>query len=130
MGVDPYAYLVAPRFFAGLIMIPLLNLFSVIMGILGGYLISISFSGISFISYFDPMRLHIHFFDLLSSFIKSLVFGILLITICCYKGLRASGGAVGVGKATTQSVVLSYILILVSDFFLTMCLHGIHRISK
>ena len=62
--------------------------------------------------------------------IKSFIFGVLIVTVCCYRGMKTSGGAAGVGKATTQSVVTSYILILVADFFLTMGLNMIHQEMK
>lgn len=127
MAINPNAYLVAPRFIAGIFMIPLLTLFSAIMGILGGYLIAVTLFHMPSSSYFDPMRIHITLFDLATGAIKSFIFGVLLVTVCCYKGMKTSGGAAGVGKATTQSVVTSYILILISDFFLTMALNMIHQ---
>ena len=130
MAVNPNAYLVAPRFIAGITMIPLLTLFSTMMGIFGGYLIAVSLFNMSFSSYFDPMQLHISLFDVASGCIKSFIFGVLLVTVCCYKGMRTSGGAAGVGKATTQSVVTSYILILLSDFLLTMGLNMINQEMK
>lgn len=127
MAINPNAYLVAPRFIAGIFMIPLLTLFSILMGILGGYLIAVSLFHMTPSSYFDPMKLHITLFDLATGMIKSFIFGLLLVTVCCYKGMKTSGGAAGVGRATTQSVVISYILILVSDFLLTMALNMIHQ---
>lgn len=130
MAVNPNAYLVAPRFIAGIFMIPLLTLFSTMMGIFGGYLIAVSLFNMSFASYFDPMQIHISLFDIASGSIKSFIFGVLLVTVCCYKGMKASGGAAGVGKATTQSVVTSYILILVSDFLLTMGLNLVYQELK
>jgi phospholipid/cholesterol/gamma-HCH transport system permease protein len=130
MAVNPHAYLVAPRFIAGIIMIPLLTLFSTIMGVFGGYLIAVSLFHMSPASYFDPMQIHINLFDLATGSIKSFIFGTLLVTVCCYKGMKTSGGAAGVGKATTQSVVISYILILISDFLLTMALNMIHQTLK
>ena len=130
MAVNPNAYLVAPRFIAGILMIPLLTLFSTIMGIFGGYLIAVSFFHMSPATYFDPMQTHINLFDFATGCIKSFIFGILLVTVCCYKGMKTSGGASGVGKATTQSVVTSYILILMSDFLLTMALNMIHQELK
>lgn len=130
MAVNPNAYLVAPRFFAGITMIPLLTLFSTMMGIFGGYLIAVNLFHMTFASYFDPMQLHISLFDIASGFVKSFIFGVLLVTVCCYKGMKTSGGAAGVGKATTQSVVTSYILILVSDFLLTMALNMINQKMK
>jgi phospholipid/cholesterol/gamma-HCH transport system permease protein len=130
MAINPYAYLVAPRFLAGIIMIPLLTLFSAMMGIFGGYLIASLLFHMSTATYFDPMQVHINLFDVASGCIKSFIFGVLLVTVCCYKGMKTSGGAAGVGKATTQSVVTSYILILVSDFVLTMALNMIHQELK
>ena len=84
----------------------------------------------SSITYFHPIPLHVKLFDLITLLIKSLIFGVLLITVCCYKGLKTSGGAAGVGKATTQSVVTSYILILIFDLFLTMAMNMIHKQFK
>jgi phospholipid/cholesterol/gamma-HCH transport system permease protein len=130
MAVNPYAYLVAPRFIAGMLMIPLLTLFSTMMGILGGYLIAVDLFHMSAAAYFDPMHVHISLFDVATGIIKAFIFGILIVTVCCYRGMKTSGGAAGVGKATTQSVVTSYILILVSDFFLTLGLNMIHKAIK
>jgi len=127
MAINPNVYLVAPRLLAGIFMIPLLTLFCTIMGILGGYLIGVSLFHLTPASYFNPMPLHISIFDLVTGMIKAFVFGTLLVTVCCYKGMKTSGGAAGVGQATTQSVVTSYILILFSDFFLTLALNMIHQ---
>ena len=76
------------------------------------------------------MKLHITLFDVASGLIKAFIFGILIVTVCCYKGMKASGGAAGVGKSTTQSVVTSYVLILISDFLLTMALNMINQEMK
>lgn len=130
MAINPNAYLVAPRFIAGIFMIPLLTLFSTMMGIFGGYLIATNLFHLSAANYFDPMQIHITLFDVASGIIKSFVFGILIVTVCCYRGMGTSGGAAGVGRATTQSVVTSYILILLADFFLTMALNMIHQAMK
>lgn len=123
MAVNPYSYLVAPRFIAGVFMNPLLTLFSIIMGILGGYVIAIFYFGLPPLTFFQPMKLHITIFDVATGVIKSFIFGVLFVSVCCYKGMRATGGAAGVGRSTTQSVVISYVLILISDFFLTMFLN-------
>lgn len=127
MAINPYAYLVAPRFIAGTFMIPLLTLFSIMMGIFGGYIIAVSLFHMTPSSYFQPMKIHITLFDVATGVIKSFIFGVLLVTVCCYKGMKTSGGAAGVGKATTQSVVTSYVLILLSDFFVTMALNMLHQ---
>lgn len=127
MAVNPKRYLIAPRFIAGFFMIPLLTMFSIILGILGGYFISSSLFGMSAANYFDPMPIHISSFDIITGIVKSFFFGILLVTICCFKGMKTKGGAAGVGKATTSSVVISYVAILVSDFIITVALNSIHN---
>lgn len=130
MAINPNAYLVAPRFLAGIFMIPLLTLFSTMMGIFGGYLIAVHFFHLSAATYFNPMQLHITLFDVATGVIKAFIFGAILVTVCCYRGMKTTGGAAGVGKATTQSVVTSYVLILVADFFLTMALNMINQELK
>lgn len=127
MAVSPYHYLLAPRFIAGFLMVPLLTVFSVALGLLGGYGIASLLFGMSYASYFDPIPVHISPFDMTMGFVKSIFFGILLTTICCYKGIKTKGGAAGVGTATTQSVVISYVSILISDFLLTIALNSLHE---
>ena len=123
MAVNPCCYLIAPRFISGTIMMPLLTVFSIIMGILGGYLISIYFFGMAHATYFDPMPTHITTFDLFTGIIKAFVFGMLIMTIACYKGMSTTGGAAGVGRYTTNSVVITYCCILLTNFFLTLTLN-------
>lgn len=130
MAINPNAYLVAPRFIAGVFMTPLLTLFSTLMGIAGGYLIAVDLFHLSSATYFDPMKTHITLFDVATGVIKAFIFGILIVTVCCYRGMNTTGGAAGVGRSTTQSVVTSYILILVADFFLTMGLNMVHQMMK
>ena len=123
MSVNPNRYLIAPRLIAGTIMMPILTVFSVLMGILGGYLISVYFFEMSPATYFDPMPTHITTFDLFTGIIKAFIFGIFIMTIACYKGMRTTGGAAGVGRFTTNSVVLTYCCILISNFLLTILLN-------
>lgn len=130
MAINPNAYLVAPRFIAGIFMIPLLTLFGTMMGIFGGYLIAVQFFHLPASTYFNPMRFHITLFDVATGIVKAVVFGVFIVTVCCYRGMKTTGGAAGVGKATTQSVVTSYILILLSDFFLTLAMNMIHQEMK
>jgi len=127
MAINPNAYLVAPRFLAGIIMVPLLTIFSIILGIWGGYVISVYFFGMSPSTYFDPMPFHVTMFDIVTGIVKAIFFGIILITVCCYKGMQTKGGAAGVGRSTTTSVVISYVTILVSDFLLTIALNSLHQ---
>jgi phospholipid/cholesterol/gamma-HCH transport system permease protein len=126
MAVNPNRYLISPRFIAGTLMIPLLVIFSIVMGIFGGYLIAVYFFGMAPNSYFDPMRTNITYFDFLTGVIKGFVFAILIMTISCYKGMRTSGGAAGVGRATTSSVVITYCFLLFINFLLTVGLNILH----
>lgn len=123
MAVNPIRYLIAPRFIAGIFIMPLLTVFSMVMGIFGGYLIATTYFGLAPTSYFDSMTSYLTMFDFVSGIIKACVFAIFTMTIACYKGLNTSGGAAGVGRSTTQSVVTSYICILCSNFFLTLGLN-------
>ncbi|MBI3211860.1 MAG: ABC transporter permease [Simkania negevensis] len=125
MAVNPHRYLIAPRFISGTIMMPLLTVFSIFMGIFGGYLISIFYFRMAPTTYFDPMPIYITFFDLVTGLVKALVFGVLIVTISCYKGLTTFGGAEGVGRSTTNSVVICYTCILFTNFLITLGLNTI-----
>lgn len=127
MAVNPLRYLVAPRFISGTIMLPPLTVFSMLMGILGGYLISVYLFNMAPSTYLDPMQINITTWDFSTGMIKALVFGVIISTISCYKGLRTTGGAAGVGRATTNSVVVSYSLILFSNFLLNLLLNLIRQ---
>jgi phospholipid/cholesterol/gamma-HCH transport system permease protein len=126
MAINPLRYLVAPRIIGGIAMLPLLTIFSAIMGIYGGYLIAVYVFGMTPQGYFDPIPYNITLFDLWVGMIKALVFGFLISTIACYKGMSAEGGAAGVGKATTTSVVICYTYILIINFLLTIGLNTLH----
>ncbi|MBI3236509.1 MAG: ABC transporter permease [Chlamydiales bacterium] len=126
MAVNPNRYLISPRFIAGTFMIPLLVIFSMVMGIFGGYLVAVYFFKMAPSTYFDPMPVHLTYFDFLTGVIKGFVFAILIMTIACYKGMRTKGGAAGVGKSTTNSVVITYCCILFVNFFLTVALNILH----
>lgn len=123
MAVNPLRYLVSPRFIAGTAMMPILTVFSNAIGILGAYLISVYYFGMQPTSFYDPISQHISHFDFYTGVVKSLIFGVMIITICCYKGVNTFGGASGVGKATTNSVVICYSCILIGNFFLTVAMN-------
>lgn len=123
MAVDPLRYLVAPRILGTILMLPLLTLFSAVMGIYGGYLISSLLFKMSPQGYFDPMPYEITPFDIWTGVIKAMIFGFLISTISCYKGMTTKGGASGVGKAITNSVVICYSFILIINFILTIGLN-------
>ncbi len=127
MAVNPLRYLVAPRLIAGTFMMPLLTIYSVLMGIWGGYLIAVYYFGMSPTAYFDPMPHSITIFEFMSGIIKAFIFGVFIMTIACYKGITTTGGAEGVGHSTTSSVVISYCCILLCNFFLTVALNHLHE---
>jgi phospholipid/cholesterol/gamma-HCH transport system permease protein len=128
MSVNPLSYLVLPRILGCTTMLPLLTIFSAVMGIYGGYLISIYFFDMTPQEYYNPMPLNITSFDIWTGIIKAFVFGFLISTIACYKGINTRGGAAGVGKATTNSVVVCYTYILIINFLLTIGLNVLHII--
>lgn len=127
MAVNPLSYLIAPRFIAGTLMLPPLTIFSTLMGILGGYLISVYFFEMGPSAFLDTMPFHIRRWDLIAGLVKSFCFGAIISTISCYKGLHTRGGAAGVGRSTTNSVVVCYSVILFTNFFLNVFLHLIHK---
>lgn len=124
MSVNPMRYLVAPRFIAGTTMMPILTIFSCAMGVFGGYLLCVYYYNQPPSEFLDPLPLHIENFDLLSGLVKAISFGIIIVTISCYRGMTTTGGAKGVGRATTNSVVICYSVILIVNFFLTVVINS------
>jgi phospholipid/cholesterol/gamma-HCH transport system permease protein len=122
MAVNPMKFLVVPRMIAGLLAVPLLTGIFDVIGIFGGYLIGVQLLGVSSGTYFSEMRNAVEMSDINGGFLKSVSFGILVTWVCTYKGFYTGFGAEGVGKATTEAVVLSSVLILVWDYFMTSLL--------
>ncbi|MBI5442079.1 MAG: ABC transporter permease [Deltaproteobacteria bacterium] len=119
MAVDPVKYLVVPRIAAGVAMVPVLCVVSDFVGVLGGYFVGVTLLGINSGSYVSNTVKYVDLADIYNGLIKAACFGFILAAIGCYKGYGASGGAQGVGKATTEAVVLASVLILITDYFLT-----------
>jgi phospholipid/cholesterol/gamma-HCH transport system permease protein len=122
MATDPVHYLAVPRVWATTIMLPLLVVMGNGVGIMGGYLVAVVLMGANPVSYLDKSFQYMDSRDLFSGVIKAAVFGFLLAAIGCQQGFYTTGGAEGVGKATTAAVVVASIAILISDFFLTRLL--------
>ncbi|MDE2179954.1 MAG: ABC transporter permease [candidate division NC10 bacterium] len=122
MAVNPMKYLVVPKVIAGLIAIPLLTAIFDVVGIYGGYLIGVKLLGVGAGTYFSEMRNMVEMSDIRGGFLKSLSFGLIVTWVCTYKGFYAEYGAEGVGKATTEAVVLSSVLVLVWNYFMTAVL--------
>jgi len=122
MATDPIHYLVVPRVWAAVLMMPLLVVMADGVGIAGGYLVSVVLMGANPVSYLNTSFQYTVLNDLLSGLIKAAVFGLLMATISCQQGFYTTGGAEGVGRSTTAAVVLSSIAILAADFLLTKLL--------
>jgi phospholipid/cholesterol/gamma-HCH transport system permease protein len=122
MGLNPFRYLVVPKFLAGIFALPLLTSIFDVVGIFGGYVIGVKLLGIGEGTYFGEMANYVRLHDITEGIYKSLSFGALIPWVCCYKGYYVGFGAEGVSKATTQAVVLSSVLILFWDYILTSAL--------
>ena len=118
MALNPRRYLIIPKMVAGVVVFPLLTAIYDLVGIYGGYFVGVKLLGLSSGTYFSQMEHFLDMRDIRIGIYKSLTFGILVLWVCCYKGFYAGYGAEGVSKATTEAVVMSSILILVSDYFL------------
>lgn len=119
MGVNPVRFLVIPRLVAILVMLPCLTIFADVMGMLGGGIVGTSFLGIPAGLYFQKSVDFLVMKDVTTGLFKSFVFAGIIALIGCYQGLMVEGGAEGVGKATTKSVVMAIISIIVADCFFT-----------
>ncbi|MGH7563765.1 MAG: MlaE family ABC transporter permease [Gemmatimonadota bacterium] len=119
MGTDPIKKLVKPRVQAGLVMLPVLTVITDFIAIMGGQIIAWLTLNQGVSTYWSSVWSGIFFSDLFTGLAKPRVFGFIITTVACYLGLRTRGGTEGVGRSTTQAVVVSSVLILASDFFLT-----------
>ncbi len=125
LGTDPVRKLVAPRLIALIVMVPTLTLVCIGIGTIGGLVTARSLLGLTTSVYMSSAKDAFMPNDLMGSLLKATSFAAIIATVGCRTGLRTSGGTVGVGRSTTQSVVVSSILILVMDFFLTKALQNL-----
>jgi len=119
MSTDPVKYLFAPRIIASIIVLPLLVMIADIIGVMGGYLVATYNLDFNPVIYLQNTAKYLKFMDVVSGLVKSAVFGFIIATIGCYFGANSGRGAQGVGRATTSAVVVSSILILLSNYILT-----------
>jgi len=119
MAANPVKHLIVPRIIAGVIMLPALTIVSDFMGVLGGYFVGVPILNINEGAFVKNITKMVDLGDIYNGLTKAAVFGLILSLIGCYKGFNTTGGAEGVGKATTEAVVLASVSILVSDYFLT-----------
>jgi len=119
LATNPVKYLVVPRFVALSIMLPLLTLYANIIGIIGSYLICVVKLGITSNMYMNMTFSALLYKDLFTGLFKAWIFGMVIALVSCYEGFNVQGGAVGVGKATTRSVVFSFLMIIAADCLFT-----------
>jgi len=119
LATNPVKYLVVPRFVALGVMLPVLTLYANIIGILGSYFICVIKLGITSSMYMHVTFSSLLYKDLFTGLFKSWIFGMLIALVSCYEGFNVEGGAVGVGRATTRSVVFTFIMIIAADCFFT-----------
>ncbi len=124
LDINPVRYLAMPRLIACLICVPALVIYSDCIGIMGGAIISNLHPKIfvSYTTYYDSMRDALKLKQVGNGLVKSFMFGGIIALVACYVGFKTTGGARGIGRSTTRSVVLSFMLILVADYFLTRLL--------
>jgi phospholipid/cholesterol/gamma-HCH transport system permease protein len=118
LGADPLHYLVVPRLIACVVLIPLLTILADFMGIMGGAFICTRIYGIEAHYYWEHSQGYVTLYDVLSGLVKALFFGAAIALISCHRGLNSRPGAEGVGRASTEAFVTSFVVILILDFFL------------
>jgi len=119
MSVNPIQFLVVPRIIAGIIMLPVATVISDFIGVAGGYFVGVKLLKINSGIFMARIIEFVELQDIFNGLIKSACFGLILALVGCYKGFFTTGGAEGVGRATTQAVVISSVAILISDYLLT-----------
>jgi len=118
MGISPVGFLATPRFFASIIMMPILVIFADMIAIVGAYFISNYFLGVSFDVFFESVRRYFLFGDFTFGLLKGMIFGGVTALLGCHIGFRTEGGAEGVGLSTIKSFVVSSSMILILDYIL------------
>jgi phospholipid/cholesterol/gamma-HCH transport system permease protein len=126
MAVDPLRRIIAPRFWAGMISMPMLAIIFSAVGILGGHLVGVDWLGVDSGSYWSIMQSTVDWDkDVVNGIIKSIVFGFVIVWIATYKGYDSIPTSEGISKATTETVVYSSLAVLGLDFVLTALMFGI-----
>lgn len=119
LSTNPFKYLVAPRVWSGLMVLPILVFLGDIIGIFGGYVVGVYKLGFNPANYINSTLENMEALDIISGLVKASVFGFIIALMGCYNGYRSKGGAQGVGEATTNAVVSASILILIFNYILT-----------
>lgn len=124
LATDPFRYLVFPRLLAGILTLPLLVLIADVIGIFGGFIVSVQTFDFNPANFIQKVWDYLEWDDVFNGLVKASVFGFIITLMGCYQGFRSRGGAEGVGRATTNAVVAASILILVTDYFLSAIMFG------
>lgn len=124
LRTDPFRWLVAPRLLAAVLVMPALVLVSNALGVMGGWLLATQRLGFNSAQYLATTARYLQMDDVVSSLVKAAVFGFFIALMGCYHGYHSGGGAAGVGRATTNAVVSSFILILLSNLIITVIVFG------
>jgi phospholipid/cholesterol/gamma-HCH transport system permease protein len=124
LRTDPFRWLVAPRILAAVLVMPFLVLVSNALGVMGGWLLATQRLGFNSAQYLATTQRYLEVDDVVSSLVKAGVFGFFIALMGCYHGYHSGGGAAGVGRATTNAVVSSFILILLSNLIITVIVFG------
>ena len=125
LAVYPTEYLIVPRFLAMLVSLPLLVALAITCGIGAGYFVAVHVLDVPGVYYWNNTRKFVEDKDVWIGVVKGLFFSVIILLISCNKGLQSSQGAEGVGLATTESVVDSFIIVLIANFFFTFLLNAI-----
>jgi phospholipid/cholesterol/gamma-HCH transport system permease protein len=128
MGSDPIRHLVVPRVLACLFMVPVLTVFSDLLGIFGSWAVVVKGFGVDSNEYWGFSSQFVGNWDVCTGLVKSVVFGLMIGLISCYKGFHCGTGASGVGRAATESFVISFIAIIVANFFLAKFMNDLYDV--
>jgi phospholipid/cholesterol/gamma-HCH transport system permease protein len=128
MGADPIGYLVVPRVVACVVMVPILTVFSDLLGMLGGYWVTVKGFGVPAREYWDFSARFVASWDFTNGLLKSVAFGLSIGLISCYKGFNCRAGAAGVGRAATDAFVTSFLAIIVLNFFLAKFINDLYEL--
>lgn len=122
LGADPVRYLVVPRTLASVLMLPVLTIYGDVIGMFAGFFYNVYLMGVNRVLYIRNTLIYMELWDIFSGLIKAAVFGLIIAIVGCWQGLKTEGGAEGVGRSTTRTVVIASIIILIVNFFLSKAL--------
>ena len=126
MAADPIPQLVVPRFLACVLMTPVLTMYSDLLGVWGGWLVTVQFYGVASAEYWEFTAYFVNWWEPTSGLLKSVVFGASIGLVACYKGFHCSAGAAGVGRAATEAFVVSFLAIIMTNLVMAKFLNTIN----